>query len=100
MTLIVIMVALAFDVEGSFSDTNDASTVLPGAVARPARDLASEVQALFGLKCAECHRAHMPRPKGKIRSMPNFKQVGLFRPAVVPLPLLPAAIKRLPDSWE
>jgi uncharacterized membrane protein len=66
----VIACALAF---GPCPGT--AAAVAPRAADRPG-DLASEVQTVFAAKCAECHGAHLPNPRGEFGYVLDLGRLG------------------------
>jgi uncharacterized membrane protein len=48
------------------------------------RDLAAEVRTILTLKCTECHRAALRRPKGRFGNVEDLRRVAGDRKLVVP----------------
>jgi uncharacterized membrane protein len=84
MTLLLIVLTLPLLAEGSSQRPHSPSPAPHEAKALPERDLASEVRTILSLKCAECHGAHLARPKGKFGNVEDLKQLtgipNLMRP--------------------
>jgi uncharacterized membrane protein len=84
MALILLALTLPLGAEGSSPEAYRPAPAPPDAKAAAAQNLPTAVRTILSLKCAQCHGAHLTRPKGKFGQVEDLQRVAGDPKVVVP----------------